>query len=263
VAVRDLLREKPIEARALKTLLIRCDQAGRCVWQLYMKDDLPDLISDQEAALLPAHGGELIFSNPLSPASKITRRLRSFGTTILTDRILNTTFSYAAESFFQVNLPVYEMALRDMQPFASFGDLTAIDLYSGVGTIGLTIGGTSVTLIETDEYAVREMRRNIDALQLDATAVHSASESALDYITADNVVILDPPRAGLHPDLVTRMLESKPPRIIYLSCNPVTQARDVALLAEAYGIRHHIGYNFFPATPHIEHLIVLELAKPL
>lgn len=256
-AVRDLLRTKAIEGRSLKTLLIRANQAGECTWQLYVKDMLPDLISEQEAAALPAIGGEVIFSDPKSPASRITKKLQTFGITTLSDTILGTEFSYATEGFFQVNVPMYETALADMKPWLLEG--TVIDMYSGVGTIGLTIGGKEVTLVELDLAAVSEMRKNIERLSSDAIAVHAASEAALDHIIEGACVILDPPRAGLHPDVVARLLEVLPPRIVYLSCNPVTQARDVALLGEKYGIRMHTGYNFFPATPHIEHLVVLDL----
>ena len=137
-------------------------------------------------------------------------------------------------------------------------ELPVLDLYSGVGSIGLTIGGPGCTLVEINEDAVREMRRNITELGSDATAVLAASENALEHITSDKIIVVDPPRAGLHTDVVAKLLETKPPRIIYLSCNPVTQARDVALLAEGYGIRAHRGYNFFPHTPHIEHLVILD-----
>jgi 23S rRNA (uracil1939-C5)-methyltransferase len=135
-----------------------------------------------------------------------------------------------------------------------------IDLYSGVGSIGLTIGGNNVTLIEVNEDAVREMKRNIAALgrESSATPVLAASEKALDYITSEGCIIVDPPRAGLHADVIAKLLEAAPERIIYLSCNPVTQARDIAMLATGYGIRAHRGYNFFPRTPHIEHLIILD-----
>lgn len=261
IAVRDLLRSKKIEARHLKTLMIRCDQAGNAVWQLYVKDKLPTLISDNEAARLPAQGGEVIYSDPRSPASRITERLSAFGDITLHDEVLGVPFHYATEGFFQVNIPVYEQALRDMRQWVSEGK--TVDLYSGVGSIGLTIGGDDVTLVEIDENAVREMNRNIEALDRnDSTkVVLAASEKALDHITGDATIIVDPPRAGLHADVIGRLLEVKPARIVYLSCNVVTQARDVALLAEAYGIRAHRGYNFFPRTPHIEHLAVLDL-KP-
>lgn len=257
-AIRDLLRTKPVEGRSLKTLMIRSNQAGECVWQLYMKDDLPELISQQEAGNLPAIGGHLIYSDPKSPASKITKVLASFGQTTLQDSVRDIPFSYSADGFFQVNLPLYEMALDDMSAWLS--DRPTIDMYSGIGTIGLTIGNKDdTTLIELDDSAVKSMRSNIEALTRNAKAVHASSETALEYISSNTDIIVDPPRAGLHPDVVRRLLDVGPSRIVYLSCNPVTQARDVALLAERYGIRSHTGYNFFPATPHIEHLVVLDL----
>lgn len=256
--VRDILRTKGITARSLKTLLIRCDQQGNTVWQLYVKENLADIISASEATTLGTQGGEIIYSDPRSPASRITQRLTEFGNVVLCDTVLDVPFRYATEGFFQVNVPVYEQALRDMKQWVE--NKPVIDLYSGVGSIGLTIGGDHVTLVEINQDAVREMKRNIAALgrESSATPVLAASEKALDYITSEGCIIVDPPRAGLHADVVERLLSVKPKRIVYLSCNPVTQARDVALLADAYGIRHHRGYNFFPRTPHIEHLVILD-----
>ncbi|QHU92000.1 TRAM domain-containing protein [Candidatus Saccharibacteria bacterium oral taxon 488] len=303
--IRDLLHHKRVVARQLKTLLVRCDQSGSCVWQLYVRDRLPEIITADEAAKLPAQGGEIIYSDPRSPASRITERLAHFGNTTLTDTILGVPFRYACEGFFQVNVPVYEQALRDMKEWVPYNKahqerqldqlethgytdnqqraisqkksgqlhvgpglfsddiravrLSTIDLYAGVGTIGLTIGGSNVTLVEINADAVREMQRNIAELdRTDARAVLAPSEQALDYITDKEIVIVDPPRAGLHSDVIATLLQKLPPRIIYLSCNPVTQARDVALLQQHYRIAWHRGYNFFPRTPHIEHLIILD-----
>ena len=260
IEIRDLLRTKPIVARQLKTLLIRSDQQGNAVWQLYVKDKIENLISDDEAKLLSAAGGEIIYSNPKSPASRITERLNKFGDTTLSDTILGVAFNYACEGFFQVNIPVYEKALSDMKAWINCNEkLPILDLYSGVGTIGLTIGGDDVTLVEINEHAVAEMQRNIAKLNRpNAKAILAPSEKSLEYITGEQIVIVDPPRAGLHADVTNKLLETEPPRIIYLSCNPVTQARDVSLLQEKYEIVHHQGYNFFPRTPHIEHLVVLD-----
>lgn len=271
-SIRDILRRKHISARQLKTLLIRSNQQGSCVWQLYIKDRLADVITHEEAEMLPAQGGEVIYSDPRSPASRVTARLAKFGDTTLTDTILGTPFRYACEGFFQVNIPMYEQALRDMREWTSCPKRTTpansdtdgenppvIDLYAGVGTIGLTVSGDNVTLIEINESAVAEMQRNITALgRTNARAILAPSEKALDFITPNHVVIVDPPRAGLHANVVAKLLEVAPPRIIYLSCNPVTQARDAVLLTEKYNIRAHRGYNFFPRTPHIEHLVVLD-----
>ena len=292
-AIRDLLRHKRVAARQLKTLLVRCNQSGSCVWQLYIKDRLPEIITADEAAKLPAQGGEIIYSDPRSPASRITERLACFGNTTLTDTILGIPFRYACEGFFQVNIPVYEQALHDMKEWVPYDcnsqhsgrqlghhqkiirdprevaqifsgvplatDQPILDFYAGVGTIGLTIGGGNVTLVEINADAVREMQRNIAELdRTDARAVLAPSEQALDHITGKEIVIVDPPRAGLHADVIATLLQKLPPRIIYLSCNPVTQARDVSLLQEKYEIMHHQGYNFFPRTPHLEHLVILD-----
>jgi len=263
IAMRDLLREKPeVRAYNLKTMLIRCDKLGNTVMQLYVSDPDFALFTDAEIKKIKVTGFELIFSNPKSPASVITKRLQTWGTTTLTDTILDIPFNYATESFFQINIPVYEQALRDMKQWVNAKKPT-VDLYSGVGTIGLTIGGPKVTLVEINEPAVIEMRRNISILEREKAvkAILAPSEKALEYITADATIIVDPPRAGLHEDVILKLLEVAPARIIYLSCNPVTQARDVARLSEKYGVLYHMGYNFFPRTPHIEHIVVLDLKK--
>jgi 23S rRNA (uracil1939-C5)-methyltransferase len=258
-AIRDVLRKRGTQAFTLKTVIVRCSQNGDVALQLYVKDEDFSPFNEDELTSLDAKGFELIFSNPKSPASVITHRMQAWGETTLTDTILGVPFTYAVEGFFQINIPVYEQALRDMKEWIDENKPT-VDLYSGVGTIGLTIGGKKVTMVEINEHAVREMQRNITALEREesAKAILAPSEQVLESITPDATIIVDPPRAGLHEDVVKKLLEMKPSRIIYLSCNPVTQARDVALLGEVYGIRAHRGYNFFPRTPHIEHLVVLD-----
>jgi len=254
--VLAVLNEMNVIGRALKTLLIRSNANGDTNWQLYVKD--PEFAHDQFIARFPeGERGQVIFSNPLSPASVVTEYLTAH-TLRLTDTILGVSFNYATEGFFQINIPVYEQALIDMKTFIPEGK-PVLDLYSGVGTIGLTIGGDDLTLVEMNKEAVREMKNNIVELGKKATAILAASEDVTEYITEDKVIILDPPRAGLHLDVVDRLLEVTPSRIVYLSCNPVTQARDIALLAEKYNVTSHKGYNFFPRTPHIENLVILDL----
>jgi 23S rRNA (uracil1939-C5)-methyltransferase len=260
-SILAVLNHQNIESRALKTLLIRSNQKGDIAWQLYVKDeDFPAEELVNEVRIPYCIRGEVIYSNPKSPASVITARLASSSQKNLEDTIFNIPFTYATESFFQINLPVYEQALDDMKKWI-IEDRPTVDLYSGVGTIGLTIGSSQTTLVEINEAAVNEMKQNIKTLGREESthAILAASEKALEYITNDATIIVDPPRAGLHEDVITKLLEEAPERIIYLSCNPVTQARDVALLAKKYGIRAHQGYNFFPCTPHIEHLVVLDL----
>lgn len=259
IKLRDLLRQKDAKAFDLKTLLVRCNDKGDVAMQLYVKNPDFEKFSDKEIESLGVRGLEIIFSNPKSPASVITERIQDWGINNLNDKILSIPFNYAVEGFFQINLPVYEQALKDMKKWVS-ADKPTVDLYSGVGTIGLTIGGEYVKMIEINEHAFNEMRQNILSLERDQNveAILAPSENALEYINKESTIIVDPPRAGLHEDVINKLLNEKPDRIIYLSCNPVTQARDVMLLSEKYGIKHHRGYNFFPRTPHIEHLVILD-----
>jgi 23S rRNA (uracil1939-C5)-methyltransferase len=264
-AVRDILRSKPtLRASMFKTLLVRCDQLGRVVAQLYVKEAGFSYLTEAELEQLKKQvdmiGFELILSEPKSPASVITKKLLSWGKTDLTDQLLGIAFNYAAESFFQINLPVYETALKEIRNWIN-PDLALIDFYSGVGTIGLSVTKGPLIMVESNEQAINEMKKNIARLGRDDLAhiLMSASEKSLDIISGDSQIIVDPPRAGLHENIRNRLLAKKPKRIIYLSCNPVTQARDVAELLNSYKIIFHKGYNFFPRTPHIEHLVILEL----
>src|SRR5207247_10893911 len=101
-------------------------------------------------------GFELIFSNPKSPASVITKRLQAWGETSLTDTILDVPFTSAVEGFFQINLPVYDQAIRDMKEWVP-ADKQAVDLYSGVGTIGLTIDCHHIPREELNDRVVRQI----------------------------------------------------------------------------------------------------------
>ncbi|MGI6612478.1 MAG: class I SAM-dependent RNA methyltransferase [Candidatus Nanosyncoccaceae bacterium] len=257
--VCDLLNELNVEARQLKTLLIRANRLGEIVAQLYVVDDSLSILEEDFKRLRLA-GFEIIYSEPKSPASVITTRLQSFGQTSLEDEILGQKFTYPAESFFQINLPVYELALREIKKHL-LPNSPIVDLYSGVGTIGLSVAdGRQVSLVEISPTAVEEMNNNIIEQKIkNAFAVLSPAESAIDYITSDCQLIVDPPRAGLHKDVVARILEVKPQRLIYLSCNPATQARDITLLFNDYVLQEAKVFNFFPKTPHIEALAVLNL----
>ena len=260
--VLEILRARKTASRDLKTLLIRANKNGEIAAQLYVKEEDFTTFSPQEIEKLNFKCFEIIFSNPKSPASVITKILQTSGEKNLTDSVLGVDFNYATESFFQINLPVYEKALLDMKRFIDSKKPT-IDLYSGVGSIGLTIGENNLTMIEINESAVTEMRANIAKLgrENSAKAILAPSEKALDFIESGANLIVDPPRAGMDKKVCAKILEAEPEKIIYLSCNPTTQARDAAILSEKYDIIYSRGYNFFPRTPHIENLIVLKLRK--
>lgn len=206
------------EARKYQSLLLRCDQSGKV-----------------EGGLYENRKPHPVFNN-------------------LTDTLLGQEYSYSPNGFFQINLPVYEMALKEIAKHIKTDNV--LDLYSGVGTIGLSVArNKNLTLVECNKFAYAELEKNCTD---NAQAILSNSEDALEYIAPDQTVILDPPRAGCDKKLIEKLLEVIPETIIYLSCNPATQARDVKMLLEKYEITNVIPFNFFPRTPHLENLIILK-----
>ena len=175
----------------------------------------------------------------------------------LEDQILGKTYSYSPNGFFQINLPIYEIALIRIKDLVGETE-KVLDLYSGVGTIGLTVAGDKeLTLVEVDKSAYKELETNCEGVK-NAKPVLAKSEEALEYIEPDSVVILDPPRAGCDKKLIEKLIEVKPKKIVYLSCNPITQVRDVELLVTAGAKLNSLEFfNFFPHTPHIESLVSL------
>jgi 23S rRNA (uracil1939-C5)-methyltransferase len=214
------LNAEHAEARTYQSLLMRCDQQGNTSGDLFVNGQ----------------------PHPQMPN--------------LTDSLNGQKYSYSPNGFFQINLPVYEMVLKEIQKHIVTNKV--LDLYSGVGSIGLSVAcDKDLTLVEINGAAYEEMQKNAEGTN--AKCVLAKSEDVTDYVTPDCTVILDPPRAGCDQKLIDRLNEVKPKSVIYLSCNPITQARDIALLAENYEIKELTPYNFFPHTPHIESLAVLVL----
>ena len=249
--ILTILNKHSVRGSQLKTLVLRVSTKGEVVAALFVKDATFPKIEELDAA---CKGVAVYFSNPKSPASIITEKLYVHGDIVLTDAILGTDISYDVNSFFQVNVPVFEMALKQIDYYTG-GSMHKVDMYSGVGTIGIPIGGTKV-LVESDVHNIAMAKKNV--AYRDIAVVHATSEAAPDYITSEACVIVDPPRAGLHAKLIDRLLEVTPPQVAYLSCNPSTQARDIARLQDSYEIQYFQGYNFFPRTPHIESLAILK-----
>ena len=238
------------EARKYQSLLLRCNQTGEVSGGLYEN-----------------HQPHPVFDN-------------------LTDKILGYEYSYSPNGFFQINLPVYEMALREIKKHIDTDKV--LDLYAGVGTIGLSVArDKELTLVECNKFAYQELEKNCsnccfarpfattgaksreltlgDGMsdrypQGNKQAVLSNSEDALEYIQPDQTVIVDPPRAGCDKKLLDKFISTNPQTIIYLSCNPATQARDLKILLDSnkYQIVSITPFNFFPRTPHLENLVVLK-----
>jgi 23S rRNA (uracil1939-C5)-methyltransferase len=251
-AVCQQLSKLQTRAGDLKTIIVRASQNGDVAAALYTKlDKFTNLDLPKELKGLRVYN-----SNPKSPASVPTKLLYELGDVTLHDDLLGKAFTYDVDSFFQVNVPVFERALAVIKAHCADDP---IDMYAGVGSIGLSVAKQRVTLVELDPATAAMARLNAATSGLKTEVIEASTDKTIQSIVMDQPVIFDPPRAGLHNKVVERCLEIKPPQIIYLSCNPATQARDLALLAPQYDIKHFEVYNFFPRTPHIETLAILAL----
>jgi 23S rRNA (uracil1939-C5)-methyltransferase len=263
--VLNFLNEKKIDGRKIKSLLVRANKNGLVKGQLYLKDE--KLFEELASKKYIENNLEFIFSNPNSPASIISKRINK-NKQSLEDEILGIRFRYSVESFFQINLPLYEEVLKDIMKFSFLTHKNIVDFYSGVGTIGLTLfknrgkANIKILFVEIDKSSCVELEKNIIENfnnELGSLMVINANtDSVLNYIKKDEILVVDPPRAGLSKKVIMKIKEIRPLRLIYLSCNPITQARDIGCLKDCYNIIFNKGYNFFPRTVHIENLVVLD-----
>lgn len=250
--------------RTLKSLILRSNTRGEVIAGLFVKDEsyAQALIAANLVQEIPQLCGfQIYYSRPLSPASTTDRLIASFGDNQITTQIDQSSLSYGLMSFFQVNESIFEHALQDIR---SHLDSTTdiVDYFSGVGAIAIALKDTvrNAILIESNKEAVDFAFKNIEQNKLvdRFTAYAIESEKATEFISPDKTIIFDPPRAGLHKDTIQKVLQEKPQNIIYMSCNISTHARDLALLAQSYQVEKLYLYNFFPRTPHIEALAILE-----
>lgn len=177
-------------------------------------------------------------------------------------------FRVGPKSFYQTNSEGAYNLYKIARDFAQLtGNELVYDLYTGAGTIANFVArqASKVIGVEYVEQAVQDAYVNSEINNITNTAFFAGDMK--DVLTADftaqhgrpDVIITDPPRAGMHPDVVQRLLEIRAPRIVYVSCNPATQARDLELLDAAYRVTRVQPVDMFPHTHHVENVVALEL----
>ena len=198
--------------------------------------------------------------------SRVRRRVEhelvwSTGKTQLTDTLGGVELTYPYDAFFQTNVSMFEVVLKTMLEAMPQGG-RIVDLYGGVGTIGLAAAKFSneVLGIEINPSSVTLANENARAGGLGnyKALATPAQRISPELLAEADAVVVDPPRAGLELRVVKELIAASPARIIYLSCNPATQARDVLLLKEAYRPRDVTGFDLYPGTLHLESLVVLD-----
>ena len=179
-------------------------------------------------------------------------------------------FKIGAKSFYQTNsLQAHEL-YKITKEFAGFkGDELVYDLYTGAGTIANFVAGSvkQVVGVEYVPTAIEDAKFNSELNGIHNTIFYAGDMK--DILTREfiaehgkpDVVITDPPRAGMHTDVVERLLEMEAEKIVYVSCNAATQARDLALLKEKYDVGRIKPVDMFPHTQHVENVVLLNLRK--
>lgn len=193
-----------------------------------------------------------------------------FGPGHITDKIGNHTFTIDANAFFQTNTEQAEKLYNVARSFASRGENRILyDLYCGVGTLSLYLADIAEKVygIELVEVAVENARTNASENGVQNTEFvlgdikDTFTPDLLERTGRPDCIVTDPPRSGMHPDVVRHLLGVKSPRIVYVSCNPSTMARDLKELKELYEIETVQPVDMFPQTYHIEAVASLAL-KP-
>ena len=255
----------------LRHLYVRTNGAGEslvCIFangrELPHEAELVALLREASPRIV----GVVLGVNTQSTGAILGKEYRTlWGTDVLTDELCGLTFRLSVPSFYQVNREMAEVLYDKAVEFAALtGTETVLDLYCGAGTItqvmarhaGRVIGAEIVpeAIEDAKANAKRNGVENVEFFCGDASAV--AADFAAKGLRPD-VICVDPPRKGLAPEVVRAAAQMAPRRIVYVSCDPATLARDVKLFAaEGYGAVRAAAVDMFPGTANVESVVALE-----
>ncbi len=256
----------------LRTLMIRSSTTGELMvllavydWQEKELTALLDFLKNsfpQITSLLYAH-------NPKANDTLADLDIRVwYGRDHILEEMEGLKFRVSARSFYQTNSQqAYELYKITREFAALSGNEVVYDLYTGTGTIAnfMARQARKVIGIEYVEDAIKDAKQNSEANGIANTLFFAGDmkdilkEKFLLTHGQPDVIITDPPRAGMHEDVVKVILAAKPKRVVYVSCNPSTQARDLALMEELYQVKRIQPVDMFPQTAHVENVVQLEL----
>lgn len=264
----------------LRTLMIRIASTGQVMVCLVFGEENPEMAKE----LLKTIAGKfpeitsLLYVVNLKLNDTISdQKVISFkGPEYIEEEMEGLKFRVNAKSFYQTNsLQAYEL-YKVARKFAGLEECLddsqkplVYDLYTGTGTIANFVARNArqVVGIEYVEEAIADAKLNAQVNGLDNTLFYAGDMK--DILTDEfvakhgrpDVMIIDPPRAGMHEDVVKVILNARPERIVYVSCNPATQARDLALLDGAYKVTAVQPVDMFPHTHHVENVVRLDLRR--
>jgi 23S rRNA (uracil1939-C5)-methyltransferase len=190
------------------------------------------------------------------------------GEPFIIEQLGDIKYKIGPKSFFQTNTAQANVLFETVVDFAELkGDENIYDLYTGLGSIALYVSKSAshVTGIEEVEAAIIDAKENARLNGIENTTFYAGDVK--DILTDDfstkhghpDLVITDPPRVGMHKDVIETLLKLKAPKVLYVSCNPATQARDLELLSAKYETVRMQPVDMFPHTHHIENVALLVL----
>lgn len=256
----------------LRTLMVRTASTGQKMAVVSFGEDRRDEIADILDAVrreFPEITSLLyVVNTKVNDTISDLDILTHSGTPYIEEAMEGLRFRVGPKSFYQTNSAQAYRLYSVVRDFAGLsGDELVYDLYTGTGTIACFLAGNArkVVGIEYVPEAIEDAKVNAAINKLDNT-VFTAGDMK-DVLNAEfiqrngnpDVMVVDPPRAGMHEDVVKVILEAAPRRIVYVSCNPATQARDLALLDAKYRVTAVQPVDMFPHTHHVENVVRLEL----
>ncbi|MFY9115802.1 MAG: 23S rRNA (uracil(1939)-C(5))-methyltransferase RlmD [Bacteroidales bacterium] len=261
----------------LRTLMIRNASAGQVMVVVVFAHDNPAAGENHQArtALLEALSEAFpqitslyhMVNTKRNDSLQDLEAVHYAGKAYLTETMDGLQFRIGPKSFYQTNTHQAAVLYEKVKEFAALqGHETVYDLFTGTGTIALYLARhcRHVSGVEYVPEAIRDAEANARANGLTNSAFFTGdikevlTPEFVEQQGKPHVVVLDPPRAGVHPDVLKVLLQTAPERMVYVSCNPATQARDLALLQEEYAITHVQPIDMFPHTHHIENIVALE-----
>ena len=192
------------------------------------------------------------------------------GISYIEEALGHVTYRIAPHSFFQTST---RQAVRLFDTVAEFAELSGkenvYDLYTGVGSIGLYLAKDCLQVVGIEEIpeAIVDAQQNADRNNISNTTFYAGDVKTIltdqfaEQHGKPDVLITDPPRAGMHEKVAEMLLKLESPKIVYVSCNPATQARDLNWLSEKYEVVKSRAVDMFPFTHHIENVVLLTLKK--
>ena len=257
----------------LRQLMVRTTTTGQCMLVVAFFADERATIERFLDAALERYGAEItsLFYciNPkVNEYLMDLEMLHYAGADYVTERLEHVEFRIGPKSFFQTNTLQAERLYSIAREYAGLtGTENVYDLYTGIGSIALYLADRCRQVVGIEEIAaaIDDARVNAELNGVRNATFYAGDVRAIlteEFAAAHgrpDILITDPPRAGMHPKVVDMLLQLAAPRMVYVSCNPATQARDLGLLDEKYVVERARPVDMFPHTSHVESVVLLRL----